>query len=108
MVYAASVVALALAYPVTRGEVLRKAYLAADLAALFVGITSLVVWVRHREPSDLSTQIVGVILVSHLVAVVVGPYRFGLFGAEWALQQTAYLAIWSIVIILQGSALRPV
>ena len=106
VVYAASVVALALAYPVTRGEVLRKVYLAADLAALFVGIASLAVWVRRREPSDLTTRIVGVIFVSHLVAVIVGPYRFGLFGAEWVLQQAAYIVIWSIIILLQGNDLR--
>ena len=105
VVYAASVVALALAYPVTRGEVLRKVYLAADLAALFVGIASLAVWVRRREPSDLTARIVGVILISHLAAAIVGPYRLGLFGAEWALQQAAYLVIWSIVVLVQWNAL---
>ena len=106
--YAAVVVALATSYPVARWGSLRLWYLGVDLTASLVGVASLAFWLRRhwgKKRADLAVTVTALIVAGHLASVLAGPYRFGLFGAEWYLIQLAYLLLFSIVILLQGGAL---
>ena len=106
--YVAAALALIVSYPWTRFEVLRRAYLAIELAALVVGLGSAVSWHRRawgRERADFSTTIALVLVGGHFATVLAGPFRIGLFGQAWALAQLAYFAILLIVVLLHVGAL---
>lgn len=108
IVYTAAAVALAAMYPATRGSTLRHVYLGMDLAACLVGLASFGSWLARswgRRRADLAVTAAAVLVTGHLAAVVAGPYRFGLFGAEWYLMQLAYVMLFSVLILLQGGAL---
>ncbi|HSN97292.1 MAG TPA: hypothetical protein VLS89_03305, partial [Candidatus Nanopelagicales bacterium] len=108
IVYVAMSVALAASYPDARGSTLRLWYLAAVLGASLAGVASLAFWLRRhwgKKRADLAVTVTALIVAGHLASVLAGPYRFGLFGAEWYLIQLAYLLLFSIVILLQGGAL---
>ncbi|XXT24840.1 hypothetical protein WME94_25230 [Sorangium sp. So ce429] len=106
--YTVSVLALALTYPWSRFDVLRKALLAAELAAVAVEVASAVSWHRRtwrRERADISATVALVIVAMHLSAVLAGAYRVGLFGEAWALSQLVYFGGFTTVILLQLGAL---
>ena len=108
LAYAAVTVALAASYPEVRGASLRLWYLAVDITASLIGLGSLVTWLRRhwrKQRADLAVTITALLVATHLAAVLAGPYRFGLFGAEWYLIQLAYLLMFSIVILLEAGAL---
>lgn len=107
--YAGIVVALAGSYPIARWGTLRLWYLAIDIAASLIGFGSFVSWLgRHwgKKRADLAVIITALMVSTHLVAVLAGPYRFGLFGSEWYLIQLAYVLLLSLVILLEAAALR--
>ena len=109
LAYAAVSVALAASYPEVRGAALRRWYLAVDLCAILLGLASLITWLRRhwgKRRADLAVTITSLLAATHLVAVLAGPYRFGLFGSEWYLIQLAYLLMFSLVILLEAAALR--
>ena len=95
IVYVAAVAALCIGYPALRFDTLRRAYLACELVALTTAIGSLVTWFRQSYGQVRSTITVlsaGLLSAGHFVAVVAGPYRFGLFGQVWELALIAYFA----------------
>jgi hypothetical protein len=102
--WAACVIALVVSYPWSREEHLRQVYLTLDLAALFVCVISLVSWARRREPMPLPQCGMGVLVVVNIVALVLGPYRFGFFS-RWDLAQAAQLVAFGVLCLLQGGAL---
>lgn len=101
---AAIVAGLAGAYPVTRGDVLRRCYLAAELAALAVGVFGVVQWARRGERATPALLCAAFLVLGHFV-VLVGPYRFGLFGSAWYTAQVGYLLILVNLVLVQGAAL---
>lgn len=106
--YLVAAIGLAATYPLTRWNVLRSCYLAVDLAAIFLGLISLVTWLRRhwgRKRADVSVTVTAVLVTGHFASVVAGPYKFGLFGGEWYLMQLAYLILFSVMILIQGGAL---
>lgn len=106
--YMLAVAVLAFSYPSTRFDVLRQAYLLVELAALAIGVASLVAWHRRSwgiERADITTTIAIVLVLGHLASVVSGPYRVGLFGEAYDLNRLAYLAIFATVDLLQLGAL---
>ena len=106
--YAVAAFGLAVTYPTTRGGVLRLCYLGIDLAALLIAFVSLIMWLRRhwgKTRADVSVTVTAVLVVGHLMAVIAGPYKFGLFGPEWHLMQLAYLFLFVVVSLLQGGAL---
>ena len=105
LAFLAIVAALVIGYPTIRGEVLRKTLLGIELAALLVGLASMVAWRGRRERFTVSTLCACVLVVGHFGTVISGPYRFGLFGEAWVLAQVAYLLIFAVVILLQGGSL---
>src|SRR5262249_44324409 len=102
VVFGAAMVALVATYPVTRGDVLQRCYLAAELAALVVAIGCCVQFAWRQEPPRLPhgcTILIGCVEV----AMIIGPYRKSVF-ASWDLAQIAYTILYvTLAVVLGGS-----
>jgi hypothetical protein len=99
VVYFASVVALAAAYPLTRGDALARAYMAGELATIAVTIGAFVMWFWRREAPTL-THGVTVLLGLAEVATLL-PYRFAFF-TSWTVARASYMTLYVVLIILYG------
>jgi hypothetical protein len=107
IVWAAASLTLALTYPITRGDVLRRVYLAADLSALAVAVASFASWFRRRRPGQGFTFpqfIATLIFAIELGALFVGAWRWNIFE-NWSLSQVAYATLYASCIFLQGAIL---
>jgi hypothetical protein len=107
ILWAAASLTLALTYPITRGEVLRRVYLAADLAALAVAVASFASWFRRRRPGQGLTfpQLIATsIFTMELGALFVGAWRWNIFE-NWSLSQVVYATLYAGCIFLQGAVL---
>jgi hypothetical protein len=107
ILWAAASIALALTYPITRGEVLRRVYLAADLVALAVAVASFASWFRRRQPGQGFTfpQLIATsIFTMELGALFVGAWRWNIFE-NWSLSQVVYATLYAGCIFLQGAVL---
>jgi hypothetical protein len=97
--YVAASVALAVTYPATRFDVLRKAYLACELVALFIGVVSFISWwVREKRRASVTEITAGVLVAGHFMTLIFGPYRLGLFGTAFELERWSYVAVLIVVI----------
>lgn len=101
---------LVIEYPALRGEGLRRVYLVAELAALLVACAAILSWLRR--PRDLATAPrwytttpVLVIVGADVFLLVVGAWRYGLFGDAYRVQQWGLLPLWGAVAAVQGVAL---
>lgn len=103
--HGAIVLALALTYPATRFDTLRRFYLAAELAAALVGVASAASWYRRARPANVTTLAAAFLVAGHLATVIAGPYRFGLFGEAWILATWIYLAVMTTLILLHLGSL---
>jgi hypothetical protein len=103
MLWAFSVGALALAYPITRGAVLARCYLAVELASLLVVIVTIGAWVQERRSPEVHHVVVALVATAELCTLM-GPWRINLFGS-WPLAQSVYLALFVVLLMLQGGAL---
>jgi hypothetical protein len=99
--YLATLTALIVGYPTLRGELLAKVYLAAELAAAFIGVMSFVAFRRRGDAWTVTTICTSIVVAGHLGVSVAGPYRFGLFGQAWTLAQAGYLLVYAVVILFQ-------
>jgi hypothetical protein len=99
--WAVSVAALAVAYPATRGAVLSRCYLGAELVAIAVTVGAAVTWFWRREPPTLTHAVT--LLIGASEAATLLPFRKGLF-TSWTLAQAAYVTMYVILIVLQGGA----
>jgi len=107
ILWAAVSLALAMTYPITRGEVLRRVYLAADLAALAVAVASFASWFRRRRPGQGFTfpQLIATLVFAiELGALFAGAWRWNVFE-NWSLSQVAYATLYASCIFLQGAVL---
>ena len=102
-VYVLAVAALVIGYPWLRYDMLRKFYLAAELAALSVGIVAFLRWVRTEVPR-ISHVLTSCILVIELGVLLIGPWRFGLF-TKWSMAQVMFAALYAVLTVLQVGAL---
>jgi hypothetical protein len=91
-------------YPALRGDALRRAYLAADLAGLAVGIGAFVQWVWRVERPRLPHGAVLLIMATDIAALAVGPWRHGDFFSSWPLAQVSLTALYAVLITLEGIA----
>jgi hypothetical protein len=101
--YALAVAVLVIGYPAIRGDLLRRCYLAAEIAAVVTAIGAFVRWVG-RAPPRLPQVVTTFVLVVDMVSLAVGPWQWGLFGA-WALAQVIYSALYAVLIVVQIGAL---
>ena len=101
-VWAAASIAIAAAYPLTRGDVLRKCYLAAELAALLVSFGSIGMWARHRESVTLPRACVLLIVLFEL-ATLLGPWIGDPFR-DWYKAQILYCMLDGGLVALQGGS----
>ncbi len=100
--WALAVAVLSIGYPEIRGEALRQAYLAAQLAAVLVSIGIFVQWVWRREAFNLPR--LTTLFIAVLDCGTVGTaYRFGPF-ARWDLAQAMYLVLFGSLVVTQGFA----
>jgi hypothetical protein len=102
-IWAAAVGALALTYPLTRGPVLARCYLAAELAAVLTVVVTIGGWVPERRSPQLHQVSIALLCVAELAALT-GPWRINLFGS-WPLAQSVYFALFLLLIVLQGGSL---
>jgi hypothetical protein len=103
LVWALVMGALAASYPLVRGSLLARCYLGAELAALVVGVGALATWIGRRRTPEVRHVALALVLAAELVSVLVGPWRVGLF-ASWTLAQAVYVALFGVLILLQGGA----
>ncbi|WP_441288216.1 hypothetical protein ACSRUE_40500 [Sorangium sp. KYC3313] len=101
-VYVVAVAGLAAGYPTFRGELLGKAYLALQLAALCTSVGCLLLWFAGRERAKVHHVATGLILITEL-SMLAGPYRFGIFTA-WDLAQSMLIALYVTIVPVQGVA----
>jgi hypothetical protein len=121
-------VALVVGYPSIRGEALRRAYLAAELAALFWCAVAIVGWLRRRgwasqtivvtEATETTFTLGGAagprwytlavplgLVGADAVLLAFGAWRYGLFGQAYTLQQAGLLALYAGLACVQVAAL---
>jgi hypothetical protein len=103
VVYGLAVLALVIGYPALRHGALQRFYLAAELAALCVGLGSLARWIG-REAPRLPHVAAACVLATDLATLVAGPWRFNVFGA-WSLALVMYAALYATLVVLQAGAL---
>jgi len=96
--------ALAAAYPITRGAVLARVFLAAELSALLVAIGAIAAWMPRRRAPAPEHVALALVLVAEVAAIVVGPWKLNVFGT-WPLAQVAYATIFGVLVVLQGGVL---
>lgn len=116
LAWAGAAVAIAMTYPAmepleVRAELLRKKYLAFELAASFVALACLLYRVRRFwraksiEPQSFTTRIASVLVAAHFAGIVVGPHQLGLFGQAWWLGIVVSMTTFTILAGLHVYAL---
>jgi hypothetical protein len=99
-----AVVALVVTYPITRGGILARYYLAAELGAIVVGIGSIATWIPARRAPEIWHVSIALVVVAEFVDAIVGPWRVGIFGS-WSLGQLVHALLCALLIVLQGGLL---
>ena len=103
VVWALAVAALAVMYPTTRGAVLQRCYLAAELGTLsFVAGCYVMWWWRREKPTF--TNFCTVLLSSGEVALLIGPYSRNIF-TSWDIAQAMYATVYVVLLALHGGML---
>jgi hypothetical protein len=105
--WALAVVALAITYPVTRGEVLQRVYLWIEAATLAASWGFVIAWIRSPDRGSPAFHQVCVALVlgTELTSLFVGPWKAVDLFAAWPLAQLAYAGLFVFLILLQGGVL---
>lgn len=104
IVWAVAVAALVTSYPITRGAVLARCYLAGELAAIVVGLGSVATWIPARQSPDVRHVAIALVVGDALVSVLAGPWRFNVFGS-WVLAQLIHALFAAVLTVLQGGFL---
>jgi hypothetical protein len=102
--WAATVAALVMSYPALRGDPLRRAYLAINLACLLGSCGAFASFFQRREAPKLAHLAVMFMVAIELLSVFQGPWGRGLFDS-YALAQAAYSVLYGALTIIQGVAL---
>jgi hypothetical protein len=109
VVWAITLAGLVATYPETRGEVLQRWYLAAELGALAVGMRYAVGWLRRvasrdkpaLNPAESLAGVCTLILVAvDVCGVAVGAWRGNVY-TDWHLSQVSYAVEYAVLIVLQ-------
>jgi hypothetical protein len=103
LIYAVAVAVLAAGYPTFRGELLGRAYLACELAALCVSIGCFLRWYAGTEPAKAYHIVAGLIVITEL-SMLAGPFRFGIF-TTWDLARSILVALYITLVPVQGVAI---
>jgi hypothetical protein len=102
----AASIAIGAAYPLTRGDVLRRCYLAAVLASLVVSIGAMAMWTRRNERVTLPRAAVLLLMLFEL-STLLGPWMGDPFN-DWNRAQILYSTLYAGLIALQGGTIdRP-
>ncbi|MFT3765461.1 MAG: hypothetical protein QM820_08105 [Minicystis sp.] len=101
--WAVAAIAIAAAYPSTRGDVLRRCYLAAELVALAVSFGAIGTWARLRESVTLTRACV-LLLVLFEMSTLLGPWLGDPFSTWWK-AQILYAMLYGGLIAIQGGSL---
>jgi hypothetical protein len=101
--WAVAVAALVVTYPTTRGAVLQRCYLAAELATVAVVAGCYVMWWWRREKPSFS-NVCTLLLGSGQVAILIGPYSRNIF-TSWDIAQAMYATIYVVLFLLHGGIL---
>ena len=102
--WALASLAIAFAYPATRGDVLRRCYLAAELAALVVAAGSVGMWTRLHQSVTLPRACVLLVALFDFATVVMGPWVGDPFR-DWHKAQILYSMLYGSLILMQGGSL---
>ncbi|WP_437279268.1 hypothetical protein WME90_01550 [Sorangium sp. So ce375] len=102
-VYLVAVAVLAAGYPTFRGELLGKAYLALELAALCTSVGCLILWFLGNDRGKTQHLAAGFIVIAETL-MLVGPFRMGIFSA-WDLARSILIALYISLVPVQGVAI---
>ncbi|WP_437647334.1 hypothetical protein [Sorangium sp. So ce362] len=102
-VYVVAVAVLAAGYPTFRGELLGRAYLALELAALCTSVGCLILWFLGGERGRTHHLAAGFIVIGESL-MLLGPFRVGIFDA-WDLARSILIALYISLVPVQGVAI---
>jgi hypothetical protein len=100
---AALVAYLVATYPETRGAVLQRWYLGAELAAVAVSVGACVQWLWRRESPKLP-HACAIMIGCVEVALFIGPFRGNVF-TTWDLARLGYVILYVALAVVQGGSL---
>jgi hypothetical protein len=103
-VWAATVAALVVTYPTTRGAVLQSCYLAAELAALTVTLGAFIQWVWKREMPRLHHIALMLVAGVDAATLIAGPWHSVIYEA-WPLSQLMSAVLYVVLIAIHGGML---
>jgi hypothetical protein len=103
LIWAGLSAAMAYAYPLTRGDVLRRCYLGVQIAALLASAGAITMWAWKRERPTLPHAVVLCIVVVDF-GTLIGPYLGNPF-TNWDRAQALYLVLYTGIAIIQGGSL---
>jgi hypothetical protein len=100
--YTMSAMALMISYPAIRGDAIRQAYLAFQLACLTVAVGAFLHWIAFRkDPPTASHLVVGLMMIVEIANVAAGPWRLGFF-TKWDMAQMTYCMLYAMLILIQS------
>lgn len=102
--YAALVAALTVFHAVAGTEALARDLTFAELVCCLVALGCAVTWYTRSKKSATTAQACLMVVVAVEFMSLIGAWRVGLF-ANWHLTQLAYLAGFSVLILMQGGSL---
>lgn len=101
LAWVVAVAYLATHYPEVRGEALRRFYFGAEVGALAVAGAALIsLWWRHGAITPAGACLLCCVAVDG-GTLFAGAWHFG-FWTEWALNQVAFVLLYSTLILYQG------
>jgi hypothetical protein len=103
LAYAVFLAVLVFGYPTIRGDVLRQAYLAAEVGAFLVSVGLMIMWGWRREWSGLSPAVVIPLLFAE-GGVIYGAWRGDIFEG-WNTGRLMYATVYAVLCLVQGGAL---
>jgi hypothetical protein len=100
--YVATLAVLVTGYPMIRGAVLQRAYLAVELAALAACLGLVVQWAWRWEKLRIA-HATAILVLAIEVGTLLGPYRGNLFE-DWSTAQAMYAVLYTIISVVQWGA----
>jgi hypothetical protein len=104
--WSATVVALVLTYPTTRGALLQRVYLGGQGVTVALSWGFVLAWFRSREraPVTFAQSCLVLLLMTELMQLFIGPWIEDAY-TTWPVAQLFYTTIFGFLVLLQGGVL---
>lgn len=102
--YGVFLATLVFGYPTIRGDLLRQAYLAAEIASVLLSLGILIQWGWRRESPTL-VHLAAMMLLFGEAGVLYGAWQGDIFGAGWDMGPVMYSTVYAVLCAVQGVVL---